>query len=343
MLGSVAIGGDAPVSIQSMTNTNTADIVATLAQINALAQAGCEIVRVAVPDEAAAHALQAIVTASPLPVVADIHFNHIFALQALQAGIHGLRINPGNISSAERIAAVVEAARQRRVPIRIGINGGSLEKDILAKHGHPSAEAMVESGLRHIALLEKLGYTEMKISLKASDVITTMQAYRLIASKIPYPLHLGVTEAGTDFGGGIKSAIGIGGLLSEGIGDTFRVSLTSDPVNEIRVAKEILKSLGLRRVGVNLISCPTCGRTQVDLIGLARAAERRLAHLKTPLNVAVMGCVVNGPGEAREADYGIAGGNGVGIVMRHGEVIGKYSENELLDRLLEAIERDGHE
>nr|WP_156788036.1 flavodoxin-dependent (E)-4-hydroxy-3-methylbut-2-enyl-diphosphate synthase [Desulfurispirillum indicum] len=339
-IGKVEVGGSAPVSIQSMTTTRTTDIRATVAQISELATAGCDIVRVAVPDEASSHSLAELVPLSPLPVVADIHFNHTFALRALDAGVHGLRINPGNIGSAERIASVVEKARSRNVPIRIGVNAGSLEKDILQRHGHPGPEAMVESGLRHIALLEKLNYRNMKISLKASDVYTTMQAYRLIASKVPYPLHLGVTEAGTEFGGTVKSAIGIGGLLSEGIGDTIRVSLTADPVREIRVARKILQSLGLRREGVNFVSCPTCGRVEVDLVSLANRVEEALQHIPHPITVAVMGCPVNGPGEAREADYGIAGGKGRGLVMHHGEVVGWFPEDQLVETLLALIHKD---
>lgn len=339
-IGKQGIGSEFPVSIQSMTNTQTADADATLAQIQSLQAAGCDILRLAVPDTAAAAALPRILSRSPLPIVADIHFDYRLALAALEAGVHGLRINPGNIGARHRIEQVVQAAAERSIPIRIGINAGSLEKDILAHHGHPGPQAMVDSALRHVAILEELDFRNIKISLKASDVQTTMQAYRLIATQVDYPLHLGVTEAGTREMGTIKSAIGIGGLLSEGIGDTIRVSLTDDPVQEVLVAQQILRALGMRRQGVNLVSCPTCGRVQVDLIALAQRVEQRLAHIRTPIDVAVMGCAVNGPGEAREADYGIAGGHGEGLLMRAGEVLGKYPEAELIDRLVECIERD---
>ncbi|MBB5022213.1 flavodoxin-dependent (E)-4-hydroxy-3-methylbut-2-enyl-diphosphate synthase [Desulfurispira natronophila] len=339
-LGSVPIGGSAPISIQSMTTTKTSDPQATLEQIEQLHQVGCDIVRIAIPDEQAAGCVKAIVNGSPLPVVADIHFSHVFALQAIEAGVQGLRINPGNIGSPQRVATVAAAARMHRTPIRIGVNAGSLEKEILQRHGHPGAAAMVESALGHVALLELHNFDLIKISLKASDVQTTMDAYRLIAQQVDYPLHLGVTEAGTLAMGTIKSAIGIGGLLSEGIGDTLRVSLTADPVEEVKVGRQILQALGLRREGVNFISCPTCGRVEVDLMTMAAEVEEKLAHIKQPITVAIMGCAVNGPGEAREADYGIAGGRGRGLLMRRGETIGWYEESQLVKALLELINRD---
>lgn len=340
-IGGVAVGGDAPISIQSMTNTNTADTACTVAQIEALAAAGCDIVRCAVPDEAAAAAIPAIVAQSPLPVVADIHFSHRLALQSIAGGVHALRINPGNIGGEDRVRAVIEAATERNIPLRIGINGGSLEKDLLIALG-PTAEAMVASALRQIAICERYGFRDLKISLKSSSVRKTIEAYTLLAEKVDYPFHVGVTEAGTLFAGSIKSSLGIGILLYQGIGDTIRVSLTGDPVEEVRVAKEILRGLGLRREGIEIVSCPTCGRTRVNLIAMVEETERALARFtpKRPLIVAVMGCEVNGPGEAREADYGIAAGNGVGLLMRCGEVIGKYREEDIVARLCEEIRRN---
>lgn len=336
-LGPVTVGGDAPVSVQSMTNTDTRNVSATREQIRRLVEAGCEIVRVAVPDREAARALPEIKRDLTVPLVADIHFDYRLALAAIEAGVDGLRINPGNIGGAEKVAAVVKAAQQRGVPIRIGVNAGSLEKDLLAD-GEPTPEAMVESALRHVAMLEKLGFHEIKISLKASHVPLMVNAYRILADKVDYPLHIGVTEAGTPFAGGIKSAVGIGILLWEGIGDTVRVSLTGDPVLEVRAGYEILKSLGLRRRGVELVSCPTCGRTQIDLVSIAQQVEERLAGLDKPLKVAVMGCVVNGPGEARHADVGIAGGKGEGLVFRRGRVLRKVPEELLVDELLREID-----
>ncbi len=337
-LGAVKIGGDAPVAIQSMCNTDTRDPKATLAQIAKLEQAGCEIVRLAVPDEAAAKALGSIRKGTRIPLVADIHFSHTLALEAVKQGIDGLRINPGNIGGKDKVSEVVRACKDRGIPIRIGVNAGSLEKPLLEKYGHPTPEAIVESAFGHIRILEDLNYTNIKVSLKASDVLTTVAAYRLFSEKSDYPLHIGISEAGTLFSGTIKSSVGLGILLAEGIGDTMRVSLTADPVEEVRVAYEILKSLKVRQRGVNIISCPTCGRTEIDIIGLAQEVEARLAHIKEPITVAVMGCVVNGPGEAREADVGIAGGKGVGLLFKHGEILKKFDEKELADVLVREVE-----
>ncbi len=337
VLGGVTVGGGAPVSVQSMTNTDTRDAAATRKQIDSLVQAGCEIVRVAVPDGEAARALPDILKDLPVPLVADIHFDHRLALAAIEAGVDGLRINPGNIGGSAKVAAVVKAAAGKNIPIRIGVNAGSLEKELL-REGRATSEAMVESALRHVTMLENMGFYRIKISLKASDVPLMVDAYRLLAQKVDYPLHIGVTEAGTPFTGSIKSAVGIGILLWEGLGDTVRVSLTGDPVLEVRAAYEILKSLGLRRRGVELISCPTCGRTQIDLVRIAGQVEERLAGLDKPLKVAVMGCVVNGPGEARHADVGIAGGKGEGLLFRKGQVIRKVPESELVAELLKEID-----
>ena len=338
-VGKVAIGGGAPVSVQSMTNTDTRDAAATLAQIGRLFEAGCEIVRCAVPDAEAAAALTAICAASPLPVIADIHFDYQLALASLAAGVAGLRLNPGNIGARWKVEAVVKACLERRIPIRIGVNGGSLEKELLAKYGHPTAEAMAESALGHIRILEELGYDQIKVSLKASDIRRTVAAYRLLAAEVDYPLHIGITEAGTTWSGTIKSAVGLGTLLYEGLGDTLRVSLTGDPVEEVRVGWEILKSLELRERGPVFISCPTCGRCQVDLIPVAEEVERRLHDLPKKITVAVMGCVVNGPGEAREADIGIAGGKGQGLLFRKGEVLRKVPESEMVEALVAEARR----
>ena len=337
-VGSVAIGGGATVSIQSMTNTPPHDVEATLAQIRALAAAGCEIVRVAVPDERAALAVGALKAGSPVPLVADIHFDYRLALIAAEQGIDKIRINPGNIGSADRVEAVAKACMERQIPIRIGVNGGSLEKDLLVKYGGPTPEALVESALGHIALLERYGFEDICISLKTSSVPTTMRAYKLMAEKYDYPLHLGVTEAGTPELGLIKGAAGIGGLLALGIGDTLRVTLTADPVDEIAAAKKILKAIGLRKDGPGLISCPTCGRTQIDLIPMACQVEKLLKGIDKPITVAVMGCVVNGPGEARHADVGIAGGKGEGVLFKHGEIVAKYPEDQLVPELMKLIE-----
>ncbi len=334
-LGDLAIGGGAPVSVQSMCNTDTRDATATLGQIGRLAEAGCEIVRCAVPDMAAAENLGKIVKGCPIPLVADIHFDYKLALTALEQGVAGLRLNPGNIGARWKVEEVVRACAERRVPIRIGVNGGSLEKELLEKYGHPTAEAMTESALGHVRILEDLNYPEIKVSLKASDIRRTVAAYRLLADQVDYPLHIGITEAGTTWSGTIKSAVGLGTLLHDGIGDTLRVSLTGDPVEEVRVGFEILKSLGLRQRGPVFVSCPTCGRCQVNLIEVAEEVERRLHDLPQALTIAVMGCVVNGPGEAKEADLGIAGGKGQGLLFRHGEVVRKVPESELADALVE--------
>ncbi|MDT8442269.1 MAG: flavodoxin-dependent (E)-4-hydroxy-3-methylbut-2-enyl-diphosphate synthase [Desulfuromonadales bacterium] len=334
-LGALAVGGDAPISVQSMCNTDTRDVAATSAQIAALVGAGCEIVRCAVPDEEAARALVPLCRESAVPLIADIHFDYRLALLAVDAGVDGLRLNPGNIGARWKVAEVVKACAERGVPIRIGVNAGSLEKELLAQYGQPSAEAMVASALGHIRILEDLGYREIKVSLKASDVRRTVAAYRQLATEIDYPLHIGITEAGTVWSGTIKSAVGLGALLLDGIGDTLRVSLTGDPVEEVRVGWEILKSLDLRERGPVFVSCPTCGRCQIDLITVAEEVERRLHDLPRKLTIAVMGCVVNGPGEAREADLGIAGGKGQGLLFRKGEVVRKVAEGELADALVE--------
>ncbi len=338
-VGSVKIGGNAPVAVQSMTNTKTSDPVATLEQIARLAEAGCEVVRCAVPDMAAAEGLKTICKESPIPVIADIHFDYKLALAAIDAGVDGLRLNPGNIGGNDRVAAVVEAAKKRNIPIRIGVNAGSLPKDLLEKYGHPTAEALGEAAWRHIRILEEMDYRNIKVSLKAHDVPLTLAAYRLMAAQCDYPLHVGITEAGTVNSGIIKSAVGIGTLLAEGIGDTIRVSLTGDPVREVKVAYDILKSLGLREYGPTLISCPTCGRTQINLEKLALEVERRLADITEPITVAVMGCVVNGPGEAREADVGIAGGINEGLIFRKGEILKKVAEEHIIDELFSEIDK----
>ena len=338
-VGKVKVGGTAPIAVQSMTNTKTSDPVATLEQINRLAEAGCDIVRCAVPDMAAAEGLKTIVAESPIPVIADIHFDYKLALAAIEAGVDGLRLNPGNIGGNDRVAAVVEAAKKRNIPIRIGVNAGSLPKDLLEKYGHPTPEALVEAAWRHIRILEEMDYKNIKISLKAHDVPLTLAAYRLMASQCDYPLHVGITEAGTVNSGIIKSAVGIGTLLAEGIGDTIRVSLTGDPMREVKVGFEILKSLGLREYGPTLISCPTCGRTQINLEKLALEVEKRLAEISEPITVAVMGCVVNGPGEAREADVGIAGGINEGLIFRKGEVLKKVAEADIIDELFAEIDK----
>ncbi len=337
-LGTIKIGGGAPVAIQSMCNTDTRDPKATLEQIGKLEQAGCEIVRLAVPDADAAKAIGVIRKGTRLPLVADIHFDYRLALEAVNQGVDGLRINPGNIGGRHKVAEVVRACKDRGIPIRIGVNAGSLEKQLLEKYGHPTPEAIVESAFGHLHILEDLQYTTMKVSLKASDVMTTVAAYRLFSKKSDYPLHIGVSEAGTLFSGTIKSSVGLGILLSEGIGDTMRVSLTADPVEEVRAAYEIVKSLKIRQRGVNIISCPTCGRTEIDIISLAQEVEKRLTNVREPLTVAVMGCVVNGPGEAREADVGIAGGKGVGLLFKHGEILKKFDEKDLADVLIHEVE-----
>lgn len=338
-VGPVPVGGGAPVSIQSMCNTKTDDVAATVAQILRLEEAGCEIIRVAVPDEAAARALDQIKEQIHIPLVADIHFSHRLALMAAERGVDAIRINPGNIGSEERVKAVADACRQRGIPIRIGVNGGSLEKDLLRKYGGVTAEALVESALGHVRLLNDCGFDDICISVKCSDVRTNMAAYRMLRAQTDYPLHLGVTEAGTPRMGVLKSAIGIGGLLCLGVGDTLRVSLTADPVEEVVAAKQILAAAGIRRSGPNLISCPTCGRTRYDMIPIAEEVERRLQNCDKPITVAVMGCVVNGPGEASAADVGIAGGQGEGLVFCKGKVLYKVPQDRLVDALMEEIEK----
>ncbi len=337
-VGSVAVGGGAPVSIQSMTNTRTDDVSATLAQIRALATAGCQIVRVAVPDLAAARAVGEIKEHSPLPVVVDIHFDYKLALEAIAAGADKVRINPGNIGSPDRVKAVADACRQRGIPIRIGVNGGSLEKEILAKYGRVCPEAMVESAFGHIRLLNRYDFDDICVSLKSSSVPITMKAYQLMAQQSDYPLHIGVTEAGTVRMGTLKSAVGIGGLLALGIGDTMRVSLSADPVQEIVAARDILKAAGIRRDGAELVSCPTCGRTRIDLISLAGQVEERLKAVDKPITVAVMGCVVNGPGEASAADCGIAGGVDEGLLFKKGQIVKKVPQDRLVDELFALID-----
>lgn len=331
-LGSIPIGGNAPIVVQSMTNTDTRDVEATLAQIGRLAKAGCEAVRIAVPDEVAARAVRPIVDGSPMPVIADIHFDWRLAVAALENGAAGLRINPGNIGNAERVTRVTDAAKAHHAIMRIGVNSGSLQKNILAKYGTVCAEALVESALCHAALLEKRGFHDFKLSLKSSSVQDTIAACRLAAQKCDHPLHLGVTEAGLLRSGTVKSAIGIGILLHEGIGDTIRVSLTADPVEETKVAWEILTALDLRRRGPEIISCPTCGRTEIDLFGLAAEVEKALAGVEIPITVAVMGCVVNGPGEAKNADLGVAGGRDRGIIFRKGQIVASVNGREALFR-----------
>lgn len=340
-IGGVPVGGGAPVAVQSMTNTDTRDAASTLAQIRRLASAGCELVRVAVPDAEAAASLKDICQGSPIPVVADIHFDHRLALAALDSEVSALRINPGNIGSEDAVDKVVKAAASRKAPIRIGVNSGSVEKELLARFGGPTPEAMVESALRHVKLLEDRDFYDIKISLKSSSVTDTIAAYRLVAARSDYPLHIGITEAGTLLKGAVKSAVGLGILLADGIGDTMRVSLTHDPVREIEVAYDILRALGLRTRGPELISCPTCGRTEIDLIGLAEDVQARISGIPENFTVAVMGCVVNGPGEAREADIGIAGGRGKGILFRKGEKLRSVTGGKevLLDALMQEIEK----
>lgn len=338
-VGGVKIGGGNPISIQSMTNTDTRDANSTISQILKLEEAGCEIIRAAVPDMEAAQAIGKIKKGIHIPLVCDIHFDYRLALECMKNGADKIRINPGNIGSRERIKAVVDMAKDKGVPIRIGVNGGSLEKDILNKYKSACADALVESAMRHVEILDELNFSDIVVSMKMSDVPTMLEAYRKFDKISDIPLHVGVTEAGTLKGGIIKSAVGIGALLSEGIGDTIRVSLTADPVNEIYAAKEILKILGLKKGGVRIVSCPTCGRTQIDLIKIANEVEKRLSGLDKDIKVAVMGCAVNGPGEARDADVGIAGGKGEGLIFRHGEILRKVPETRLIDELMEEIGR----
>lgn len=339
MVGNVPVGGGAPVTIQSMLNTRTTDVDGCLQQIFQLAAAGCQIIRLAVPDQEAAAALKHITDKSPIPVVADIHFDYRLAIASVESGASKIRINPGNIGGEDRVKAVVDACKANGVPIRIGVNGGSLEKRLLDKYGHPTAEALVESAFSHIALLEKYAFDNICISMKSSNVPMMMEAYRMFAQRSQYPLHVGVTETGTEYMGTIKSAMGIGGLLCQGIGDTIRVSLTADPVREVEAAKAILKAAGLRKDGVNIVACPTCGRTRIDLIGLASRVEEALADCPKELTVAVMGCVVNGPGEAREADVGIAGGEDCGVLFVKGEKKETLPYDQLLPALLSYIEK----
>ncbi|MBI5556122.1 MAG: flavodoxin-dependent (E)-4-hydroxy-3-methylbut-2-enyl-diphosphate synthase [Deltaproteobacteria bacterium] len=341
-VGNVAIGGDAPIAVQSMTNTDTRDVSATVAQILRLESAGCEIIRVAVPDPEAARAIRPIRDRITIPLIADIHFDHRLAVASMENGAQGIRINPGNIGGSEKLEIVVDAAKIHHVPIRVGVNSGSVEKDILAHHGHPTPEALVESAIRNIRLLEKLHFYEQKISIKSSDTLTTVKAYRLLSSQCDYPLHLGVTEAGGLIAGTVKSSVALGMLLYEGIGDTFRISLTRDPLEEIRVSYELLRALRIRERGPELISCPTCGRCQINLFKLAEKVEEHIQQIKAPLKVAVMGCVVNGPGEAKEADIGLAGGNGVGIIFKKGELYKKVPEDELLDVFLAELDSMAH-
>ncbi|MDF2671993.1 MAG: ispG [Clostridiales bacterium] len=337
-IGDIFIGGNAPITIQSMTNTDTRNAEKTIKQIQELEKVGCEIIRVAVPDMEAAMAIKEIKKGINIPLIADIHFDYKLALESIKNGVEGLRINPGNIGSELKIKEVVAAAKQYAVPIRIGVNTGSLEKDILEKYVVPTPEALVESALRHVSILEKYGFYDVVISVKSSNVQDNIKSYRLLAAKTKYPLHLGVTEAGTIFSGTVKSSIGIGALLCEGIGDTIRVSLTDSPIEEVKVGKEILKSCGLRSFGIEIISCPTCGRTNIDLIGLAKKAEEILVNINKPIKVAIMGCAVNGPGEAREADLGIAGGFGEGLIFKKGKILRKVPEDKLLEELIKEIE-----
>ena len=339
-VGSLRVGGSAPVTVQSMCNTKTWDVEATVRQIKELRAAGCEIVRVAVPDTRAALAIDKIKERTDVPLVADIHFDYKLALLCAERGIDKIRINPGNIGAEENVRAVAEACKARHIPIRIGVNAGSLEKRLLEKYGHPCPEAMVESAKGHVELLTRFGFEEICLSLKSSTVPLTVAAYRMAAEVFPYPLHLGVTETGTEWSGTIQSAVGIGTLLNEGIGSTIRVSLTADPVREVSAGIAILKAAGLRKGGVKFVSCPTCGRTEIDLIGLATRVEGMVRSLDRDITVAVMGCVVNGPGEAREADYGIAGGRDKGLLFKKGQVLGTYDYDQLCDRLMELIKND---
>ncbi len=337
-IGGVKIGGNNPVAIQSMCNTDTRDVKATVNQIKRLEEAGCEIIRVAVPDMEAAQAVADIKKSIKIPLVVDIHFDYRLAIECMKNGADKVRINPGNIGSEDRVKAVVDMAKERQIPIRIGVNGGSLDKRLLQKHGGVTADALVESALEHIEILDNLKFRDIVVSIKVSDVPVMLEAYRKFNSISDIPLHIGVTEAGTLRSGTIKSAVGIGALLSEGIGDTMRVSLTADPVEEIYAAFDILKILGLRKQGAMLVSCPTCGRTQLDLINIATEVEKRISGIKTPLKVAVMGCAVNGPGEAREADIGIAGGKGEGLIFKKGEILKKVPQEKLVDELMKEIE-----
>ena len=338
-IADLKIGASAPISVQSMTNTDTRDLEATIKQIKRLEEAGCELVRIAIPDDEAAENIAAIKEAIDIPLVADIHFDYKLALAAMKRNIDGLRINPGNIGDNKQVKEIAEMAKERKIPIRVGVNAGSLEKKLLKKYGQPTAEAMVESALKQIELLEGFGFRDIIISLKASEVQLTLEAYRLMADKVEYPFHVGITEAGTVKSGKIKSAVGIGAVLAQGLGDTIRVSLTGDPVEEVKLGFEILKSLGLREYGVEIISCPTCGRCEIDLVEIAAEIEEELAKIDKQLQVAIMGCVVNGPGEAKGADIGIAGGKNQGLIFKDGEVLKKVPANKLVNELLAEIEK----
>ncbi|WP_066086607.1 flavodoxin-dependent (E)-4-hydroxy-3-methylbut-2-enyl-diphosphate synthase [Anaerotignum neopropionicum] len=338
-VGHIKIGGQNPIVLQSMCNTDTRDVAATVKQILQLEEAGCELVRVAILDMEAANAVEEIKKQIHIPLVADIHFDYKLALRVMDLGIDKVRINPGNIGEESRIRQVVEKAKEKKIPIRIGVNSGSLEKDLIQKHGGVTPRGLVESALRHVKILEKYDFFDIVVSIKASDVLFSLEAYKILSETIDYPIHVGITEAGTVYGGTIKSAVGIGAILAAGIGDTLRVSLTGNPVEEIRAGKEILKSLGLRKFGIEFISCPTCGRTQIDLISIANEVERLCQGIDKNIKVAVMGCVVNGPGEAREADVGIAGGKGEGLLFKKGEIIKKVREDELVSALMEEIEK----
>lgn len=338
-VGGIKIGGGAPISVQSMTKTDTRDVDRTVSQIRSLETAGCDLVRLAVVDQEACDALASIKEATSIPLIADIHFDYRLALKALDAGVDGLRINPGNIGGRDKISSIVRTARERGIPIRIGVNAGSLEKDLLKKYGHPTAQAMVESCLRHVQMLEALDFHDIKVSVKASSVVRTIEAYRMLSERIDYPLHVGVTEAGPSMVGCIKSAVGLGILLGEGIGDTIRISLTGDPVEEVRIGFAILRALNLGGRGIDLVSCPTCGRCMTDITCMADEVEKRLRHIAVPLTVAVMGCEVNGPGEAREADVGVAFGKGWGVLMKKGKILKKYPESQLVDVLVAEVEK----
>ncbi len=338
MVGSVPIGGNSPITVQTMTNTDTSDIEKTVEQIHELENYGCDIIRVAVPDEKSAKALYQIKKSISIPLIADIHFDYKLAVTAIEYGkADGIRINPGNIGKQDKIKIIVDTAKQYNIPIRIGVNSGSLSRDILQKYGESNAEALVESAIEYIKLFEYLDFEDIKVSIKSSDVTTTIKAYRMLSEKVDYPLHLGITEAGTKYSGIIKSAVGIGSLLSENIGDTIRVSLTDHPREELKAGIEILKALGLRKKGIEVISCPTCGRCRIDLIGIVNEIQKKTSDIDRSLKVAVMGCIVNGPGEAREADVGVAGGNGVGVIFRKGKIIKKVKEDMIIDELMKEI------
>lgn len=338
MVGNTAVGGGTPITVQSMTNTDTRDVLSTVSQIKNLESAGCDIIRCAVPDMEACMALGDIIKSINIPLVADIHFDYRLALESIKQGVSALRLNPGNIGSKDRVKAVAEAAKDRGIPIRIGVNSGSLDKNILAKYGRVCPEALVESALEHVNILESVNFNDIVISIKSSDVPDMIESYRLISDKVSYPLHLGVTEAGTVWRGTIKSSIGIGTLLNEGIGDTIRVSLTGDPVEEVKAGREILKASDILKDGINFVSCPTCGRTQIDLIKITKEAEKRLSGCNKNIKVAIMGCIVNGPGEACEADIGIAGGKGEGLIFKKGKIVKKVKEEELVDELIKEID-----